>query len=183
MLRMLQSVHVIGGIINNTVLRQLHDRYFLAVYLQQERTVIIAPVRRINTAAIQPQLLMKIMQDTIRHTHTYGTFASKAAEDSINLIHQCIFFFISILYFMQITVIADFMSLRCNVLNDFRMNLRSIGSSEKGCLKAFFLQHLQDARQALLRGIKTTGHVHQMTFIDIVACKPQSFRIDIKGKQ
>ena len=183
MLRMLQSVHVIGGIIDNTILRQLHDRYFLTVYLQQERPIIVAPVGGINTAAIQPQLLMKIMHDTIRHTHTYRTFAGKLAEDSVNLIHQCIFLFIGILYFMQITVIADFMSLRCNVLNDFRMNLRRIGSSEKGCLKTFLLQHLQNARQALLRSIKTAGHVHQMTFIDIVACKPQRFRINIKGKQ
>ena len=183
MLRMLQRIHVIGGIINNAILRQLNNRYFLAVYLQQERPVIIAPVGGINATAVQPQLLMKIMHDTIRHTHTYRTFAGKLAEDGVNLIHQCIFFFVGILYFMQITVIADFMSLCCNVLNDFRMNFRCISSSEKGCLKTFLFQHLQNARQPLLRSIKTAGHVHQMTFIDIVACKPQRFCINIKGKQ
>ena len=54
MLRMLQRIHIIGGVIHNSILRQLYNGNLLAIHIQQEGAIIVAPIGGINDASIQP---------------------------------------------------------------------------------------------------------------------------------
>ena len=154
MFRSLNGVHIVAGVIHYAVFGQFHNWHGFAVYFVQERPVVIAPVGGINISPVQPQLEVKIVYKAVRGALAHHLPAGKAFNDVFGLCHQRVFFFVSIVNFVQIAVVGNFVPAGGNALNNFGVKLCRVGRGKKGGVLVFFFQHPQNAGNALLYGIQ-----------------------------
>ena len=77
---------------------------------------------------------MKVVDNAIGHAHAHRSLACQTAENVVHFIHQDTFFCIRIHDLMHIAMVANFMALLSNILDNLRMNLGCVGSGEKGRL-------------------------------------------------
>ena len=176
------GIKVVGGIIENGILRKLHQRNGLTVNLMKKRAVTVAPVAAVNIAVLQKQAQAVVMDNAARCPVSGNLLPGQIIDDLLTAVHGGIFLLIGSFcgFLMQIAMKADVVSSACNLLHDLRVMLSDYAGNEKGCLYLVAVQHVKDARYTLFGAVGAAGKVCHMGSTAVSVSGPHRFCVQVK---